>query len=67
MREGFSGRRVTFAPSGRSASSIALEIAAGAPMVPASPAPFTPSGLSGLGVTRCTVSIAGTSQADGSR
>ena len=32
-------------PSGASASSIALWIAAGAPMVPDSPQPFTPSGL----------------------
>jgi hypothetical protein len=32
-------------PNGSSASRIALVIEAGAPMVPDSPQPFTPSGL----------------------
>jgi hypothetical protein len=35
--------------SGRSASSMAEQMAAGAPMVPLSAAPLTPSGLSGVG------------------
>ena len=38
-------------PSGFSASTRALVIAAGAPIAPASPHPFTPSGLWVHGVT----------------
>jgi hypothetical protein len=36
-------------PSGRSASITALATAGSAPVVPASPAPFAPSGLLGEG------------------
>ena len=36
-------------PSGRSASITAFATAGSAPVVPASPAPFTPSGLLGEG------------------
>ena len=38
-------------PNGASASTTALTIAGVAPMVPASPTPFTPSGLTGEGVS----------------
>ena len=38
-------------PSGVKASSIALITAAGAPVVPPSPAPFTPKELVGLGTS----------------
>ena len=38
-------------PSGRSASATAERIAAGPPIVPASPQPFAPSGFIGLGVS----------------
>ena len=48
-RSGVTGKSVIRTPSGRSASSIAETMAAGAPMVPLSAAPLTPSGLSGVG------------------
>lgn len=47
----------------RRASTTALKTAGGVPMQPASPAPFTPRGLLGLGVTVSPVTIAGTSTA----
>ena len=47
-------------PNGDSASSIADTIAAGAPMVPLSAAPLTPSGLSGVGDSMWITSIGGT-------
>ena len=50
-----------------SASSIAAAITAETGMTPASPAPLMPSGLSGRGVSRCAVSIRGTSVAYGIR
>ena len=50
-----------------SASSRAEAITADTGMVPASPAPLIPSGLSGLGVSRWSVSTCGTSEAYGMR
>src|SRR4051794_12821279 len=47
------------APSGRSASLIAFMTQAGAPAVPASPAPLAPSSLSAVGDTQWPHSIAG--------
>ena len=46
-------------PNGESASITALATAGVAAMVPASPAPFTPSGLTGDGVTVRSVSKLG--------
>ena len=46
---------------------MALITAGAAPMVPASPMPFTPSGLVGDGVTVWSVVIGGTSRAAGTR
>src|ERR1700704_6164831 len=40
-----------FTPNGASASTIAPTIAGVAPIVPASPTPFTPSGFTGEGVS----------------
>ena len=64
-RSRVSGISVIAMPCGRSASAIALAIAAGAGNVPPSPAPFTPSGFSGDGVTTWWTSSAGTSVARG--
>ena len=61
MRSGVSGVSEKCTPNGVSASSIAAMIAAGAGMVPPSPAPFTPSGLSGLTVSTWAMSQIGTS------
>src|ERR1051325_679469 len=47
---GVSGRSMCFTPSGLRASRTALAMAGVAPMVPASPTPLMPSGLTGLGV-----------------
>ena len=44
-------------PSGVKASSIALITAAGAPVVPPSPAPFTPNELVGLGISFKVLSL----------
>jgi len=52
-------------PNGSSASETAFTTACGAAMVPASPTPFTPSGLCGLGVTVDSVSISGMCSAFG--
>src|SRR5437762_708831 len=49
-RSRVNGISVTLTPSGASASTTALAMAAGAGSVPPSPAPLTPSGLSGGGV-----------------
>ena len=54
-------------PNGRSASSTAEAIAAGAAIVPLSAAPLTPSGLSGVGDSMWWISIGGTVSAVGSR
>src|SRR5262245_63300492 len=48
-RAGVTGNSRMRRSSGRNASSIAETIAAGAPMVPLSAAPLTPSGFDGLG------------------
>ena len=45
MRRGVMGEAQTSAPSGRSASLIALAIAAGGPMAPPSPRPLTPNSV----------------------
>src|SRR5437763_14859658 len=52
-------------PSGARASSTALAMAAGAATLPASPAPFTPRTLSGLGVSVSVSSKTGTVEASG--
>src|SRR5262249_10186739 len=67
IRCGVSGVCVMRTPNGASASSIAEITAAAAGIVPTSPAPLAPSGLSGDGVCLNSVSIAGTSTAPGSR
>ena len=46
---GVAGMSICVTPSTDSASMIALIIAGGLPTEPASPAPFTPSGLDGAG------------------
>ena len=46
---------------------MAATIAAGAGIVPPSPAPLTPSGLSGFGVSMCSIAQVGTSMAVGRR
>ena len=67
MRSGVSGISAKCTPNGDSASSIAATIAAGAGMVPPSPAPLTPIGLSGFGVSMWMMLQPGTSGAVGSR
>jgi len=52
-------------PSGRSASITAFATAGTAPVVPASPAPFTPSGLPGEGTELSYRRISGCSSARG--
>ena len=54
-------------PKGDSASTMALMTAGAEPIVPASPMPFTPSGLVGLGVTVWSSLKLGTSAADGTQ
>src|SRR5579862_4586142 len=48
---GVKGMSICVMPSASRASITALATAAGAPFVPASPTPLTPSGLNGFGVT----------------
>src|SRR4051794_40263430 len=60
-----SGVRRTSTPSGASASSTAAARTAGGASVPPSPSPFTPSGLSGEGVSRCACRTSGMSVARG--
>ena len=57
-RAGEYGKSRWWMPSGRSASSTAFATAGTAPMVPASPAPLTPSGLVGEGTGWSYSSIA---------
>ena len=64
-REDVKGRSTCGTPSGVSASATAFAIAAGAPIEPASPTPFAPSGLSGEGVSRSSLAIGGTENAVG--
>ena len=59
--------RMSFTPSGRSASTMALMAAWAAAMVPASPTPLAPNGLDGLGVTVLSSVKLGISAADGTR
>jgi hypothetical protein len=66
-RAGEAGMRTSVTPRGRRASTTALITAAAEPMVPASPIPFTPSWLLGLGVTVLSSSKLGRSGADGTR
>src|SRR2546425_155154 len=65
--EGPRGVRVTRTFQGASASSTALAMAAGGEMAPPSPIPLMPRGLRGDGYSRCTVSMAGSSMAVGTR
>src|SRR5215468_10533414 len=65
MSSGRSGVPVMRAPKLHKASSTAAVSAAGGARAPASPTPFTPSGLSGLGVTRLVIFIGGTCSAVG--
>src|SRR6185295_14614993 len=60
------GSAVIRTPRARIASATALATAAGAPMVPPSPIPFTPPGMIGEGVSMWPTSKAGTSSALGS-
>ena len=62
---GVAGMSMWLTPSGRSASSMALITAGGAPIAPASPQPFTPSGLNGVGVQRVATWKDGRSSARG--
>ncbi|MFD0648521.1 hypothetical protein ACFQ2Y_07435 [Streptomyces malaysiensis subsp. malaysiensis] len=52
-------------PVGRSASLTALSTAAGAPMVPPSPAPFAPVSVKAQGVSRWWITTSGISCAVG--
>src|SRR6266436_6200715 len=54
-----------FTPYGDSASTMAFTIAGVAPMVPASPTPFTPRGLTGEGVSVRSSSNQGSCEALG--
>src|SRR5262249_47610600 len=67
MRSGVNGASVNRTPNGESASSMALTIAAAAGIVPPSPAPLTPRGLSGFGVSMCSMRHVGRSAAVGRR
>src|SRR6185295_9915269 len=58
-RAGVSGLSIWRIPKGSSASHTALTTQAADAIVPASPTPFTPSGLTGEGVTVWAVSIRG--------
>ena len=65
MRAAEIGASAIFTPSGSSAFSTAdIKVAIA---VPPSPAPLMPSGLSGLGVSICKISILGESVASGSK
>ena len=64
-RAAWAGPAVSRTPSGASASSTALAMAAGGEMAPPSPSPLAPSGLRGDGYSRCTHSIHGRSSARG--
>src|SRR5579875_2225858 len=62
---GLSGISILSMPSGASASRTAFAIAGGPPRQPASPTPFTPSGLVGEGVSTNAVVKVGTMLAVG--
>src|SRR2546430_8256918 len=59
------GSEITFTPRSLTASATALAMAAGAPMVPPSPMPLWPPGVSGEGVSRWPRMKDGTSAAVG--
>ena len=65
VRPGVAGWRAVRAPGGARGSLIAFIPAPGAPAVPASPTPFAPSGLTGVGVTVLCSSKVGKSMARG--
>ncbi len=56
---GVNGMSMCRTPKGDRASTTELTTAGDAPMVPASPTPFTPSGFTGDGVTVWLLSIQG--------
>ena len=62
---GLAGMFMCFTPNGASASITAFITAGDAAIVPVSPAPFTPSGLVGEGVTVRSVMIDGSQSAVG--
>src|SRR2546423_6458705 len=64
-RQGCNGISRTRIPNGKRALSMAEAKRAGTGMTPASPAPFTPKGLSGEGVSTCSTRIDGISAAVG--
>src|SRR3970282_1830114 len=64
-RSGWGGFSLSRPPSGASASTMALIVAAGAPIAPASPQPLTPSGLWVQGVSRGPTLNEGTSSGPG--
>ena len=66
-RCGVSGSVSGSSEPGGSASATAFATAAGAPTMPASPAPFTPRGLPGTGPSTSTTSTGGASRTVGSR
>src|SRR5689334_22933072 len=63
---GRTGMSMCFTPYGDNASTTAFTTAGVAPIVPASPTPFTPSGLTGEGVSVRSVSNQGICEAFGS-
>ena len=66
-RGGLAGRSRTSAPSGASASLMALMIAPGGPIAPLSPMPFWPKVVQGLRVSMWSSRTSGTSVVPGSR
>ncbi len=66
-RSGVIGCSDSFASNGLSASLIAFMSAAGAPPVPASPAPLAPNNEVRLGVSICSTTMSGISAAIGTR
>src|SRR5215831_924617 len=64
-RSGVNGMSTFLIPSGASASITAFTTAGVEAIVPVSPAPFTPSGLTSVGVTVRSSSITGTKSALG--
>ncbi len=66
-RLGEAGMSMSVMPRGPRASTTAFITAAAEPIVPASPMPFTPRGLVGLGVTVWSSVYEGASTAEGTR
>ena len=65
MRSGVAGMGTSRTPNSRSASTMALMMAGGAPVEPPSPAPLTPSGLLGAGTSLFSATNAGNMAARG--